>query len=175
MPSHSSERRRSWSVTPGIWPAVMLAYSAQHDCSGGRTMNPAPQPLPPTPMPSATSLATPPHGGTPGPRWRRQARPWMGTTVPLDGEDFAPHPVALIIGHVADRHGSVQQEQCRGEEKEEPCRGGGEGAGLAVAQGGEALGCAPPLHPHSDAAILAEGGAGVSSEMMDDKQTTIKS
>jgi hypothetical protein len=68
----------------------------------------------------------------------------MGTMAPLDGEDFASHPVVLIIGHVADHSSSAQQEQCRGEEKEEPCRGVGEGAGATVALGGEASRCAPP-------------------------------
>jgi hypothetical protein len=34
----------------------------------------------------------------------------MEMTAPLDGEDFALHLAALIIGHVADRCGSAQQE-----------------------------------------------------------------
>jgi hypothetical protein len=33
-----------------------------------------------------------------------------GTKAPPDGEDFALHPAALIIGHVADRRGSARQE-----------------------------------------------------------------
>jgi hypothetical protein len=30
LASHASDRRRSWSMTPSIWPAVMRAYSAWH-------------------------------------------------------------------------------------------------------------------------------------------------
>ncbi len=67
--------------------------------------------------------------------------------------------MALIIGHVADRRGSAQQEQHGGEEKEEPRRGAGEGegAGVAVARGGEASQCGPPPLPRRGAAVLAEG------------------
>jgi hypothetical protein len=114
LPSHASDRRRSWSVTPGVRPAVTLAYSARHDCGGGRAAKPAPPPppppSPPTLLPGAAPLATPPHGGPPGPGRRRRARPWMGTTAPPDVEDFVPHPAALIIDHVADRRGSARQE-----------------------------------------------------------------
>ncbi len=108
LPSHASNRRMSWSVTPGVRPAVMLAYSARHDCGGSRAAKPPPPP--PTPLPGAAPLATPPHGGPPGPGRCRRARLWTGTTAPPDGEDFAPHPAALIIGHVADHRGSARQE-----------------------------------------------------------------
>jgi hypothetical protein len=55
---------------------------------------------------------------------------------PPDGEDFAPHPAALIIGHVVVDHcGQALQEQRGGEKKEEPHRGAGEAAGAAVARG----------------------------------------
>jgi hypothetical protein len=95
-------------MSPGIRPAVTLGYSARHDGGGGRATKPAPPPLSPTPLPGAAPLATPPHGGLPGPGRRRQVRPQMGTTAPPDGEDFAPHLVVLIIGHVADRRGSAR-------------------------------------------------------------------
>ncbi len=106
LPSHASDRRRSWSVTPGVQLAVTLAYSARHNGGGGRATKPAPPPPPPTPLPGATPLATTPHGGPPGPGRRRQARPRIGTTAPPVGEDFALHLVAMIIRHVADQRGS---------------------------------------------------------------------
>jgi hypothetical protein len=71
LPSHASDRRRSWSVTPGIRPAVTLAYSARNDGGGSRAAKPTSPPPPLTLLPSATPLVTPPHGGPPGPRWRR--------------------------------------------------------------------------------------------------------
>jgi hypothetical protein len=100
------------SMTPGVRPAVTLAFSARHDGGGGRAAKPAPPPPSPspTPLPGAAPLATPPHGGPPGPGRRRRARPRTGTTAPPDGEDFAPHPAAMIIGHVADRCGSERKE-----------------------------------------------------------------
>jgi hypothetical protein len=107
LPSHASDWRRSLSVTPGVRPAVTLVYSTRQNGSGGCATKPTPPPPPPTPLPSAPPLATPPHGGPPGPGWRRQARPRTGTTAPPDGEDFAPHPAVMIIGHVADRRGSA--------------------------------------------------------------------
>ncbi len=110
LPSHASDQRMSWSVTPSIQPAVMLAYSARHDCSGGRAAKPVPPPPPPTSLTVATPLATPPHSGPSGPGRHRRAHPWTRTTATMDGEDFDPHPAALIIGHVVDRRGSAQQE-----------------------------------------------------------------
>jgi hypothetical protein len=110
LPSHASDRRMSWCVTPSVRPAVTLAYSARHDGGGGRAAKPAPPPPPLTPLPGAAPLATPPHGGSPGPGRRRRARPWTGTMAPPDGEDFAPHPAALIISHVADRRDSARKE-----------------------------------------------------------------
>jgi hypothetical protein len=109
LPSYAYDWCRSWSVTPSIRPAVMLAYSARRNGGGGHAAKPAPPPPPPPPtlLPGATPLATPPHGGPPGPGWRRRARPRTGTTAPPDREDFAPHPVVLIIGHIADRRGSA--------------------------------------------------------------------
>ncbi len=107
LPSHASDRRRSWSVTPGVRPAVTLAYSARHD---GGAAKPAPPPPSLTPLPGAAPLTTPPHGEPPGPGRRRRARPRTGTTARPDGEDFARHSAALIIGHVADRRGSARQE-----------------------------------------------------------------
>jgi hypothetical protein len=68
-----------------------------------RTRTPAPTPD----SAAQLSLATTPHGGPLGPRRHRRARPRMGMTAPPDGEDFAPHLVELIIGHIADRHGSA--------------------------------------------------------------------
>jgi hypothetical protein len=139
LPSHASDRCRSWSVTPIVWPAVTLAYSPRHDGGGGRAAKPVPPTLPPPPtlLPGAAPLATPPHGGPPGAVRHRQARTQTGMTAPPDGEDFAPHPAAFIIGHVVDHRGSVQQEQLGGEEKEEPHWGVGEVARAAVARGGK--------------------------------------
>ncbi len=162
-------------MTSGVRSAVMLAYSAQHNGSGGRAAKPAPMPLPPTPLLGAAPLATPPHGGPPGPGWGRQARHLTGMMAPPDGEDFSPHPVVLIVGHVTDRRGSAQQEQCGGEEKEEPCRGAGEAAGVVVAQGGGGIVMRPPPASLSRCGDSCGGGTGVTSETMDDKQTTIKS
>ncbi len=95
---------------------MTLAYSAQQYVGGGRAKKPVPPHLHPplTLMPGATPLATPLHGGPPGPGWRRQALPWTGMMAPLDREDFTPHLVALIIGHVAAPRGSAQQEQSGG-------------------------------------------------------------
>jgi hypothetical protein len=94
-------------MTPGIRPAVMLAYSARRNGGGGCTAKPTTLPLPPAPLPGAAPLATPPHGGLQAPGWRRQARPRTGTTVPPYREDFALYLAALIIGHVADCRGSA--------------------------------------------------------------------
>ncbi len=105
LPSHASDRRRSWSLSLGVRPAVTLAYSARHDGGGGRAAKPATPPPPPTPLPGAAPLADPPHVGPQGPGRRRRARPRTGTMAPPDGEDFAPHLAALIIGHAADRLG----------------------------------------------------------------------
>ncbi len=144
FPSHASDRHRPWSVSSGVRPAVTLAYSAIHD-DGGCAAKPAPPPPPPppTPLPGAAPLVTPPHGGPPGPGRRRRACPRTGTTAPPDGEDFAPHPAALIIGHVVDRCGSVRQEQRGGEEEEEPRRVAGEAAGAAVVRGGGGVAMRP--------------------------------
>jgi hypothetical protein len=175
LPSHASDRRRSWSVTPGVRPAVTLAYSARHNGGDGRAAKPASPPPPLTSLPSATPLVTPPHGGPPGPGWRRRACPWMGTTAPPDGEDFDPHPVVLIIGHVADRRGSARKEQRGGEEKEQPPRGVREGAGAAVARGGGGIVMRLPLPSSSRCGDSCGGSTGVSPETTDEEQTTIKS
>jgi hypothetical protein len=105
LPSHASDRRRSWSLSPGVWPAVTLAYSTRHNGGGGRAAKPAPPPLPPTQLPGAAPLADPPLIGLQGSGLGRRARPRTGTTAPPDGEDFALHPAALIIGHAADHLG----------------------------------------------------------------------
>jgi hypothetical protein len=107
LPSHASNWCRSWSMTPGVRPAVTLAYSARHDGGGGRAAKSAPAPPPPTPLIGAAPLAIPLHGGPPGPGRRQGSRPRTETTAPPDGEDFALHPAALIIGHVVDRPGSA--------------------------------------------------------------------
>ncbi len=161
-------------MTPRIRPVATLAYSAWRNGGGSRVVKPAPATPPPTALPGTTPLATQPHDGPPDPGWRRRSRPPTGTTAPLDGEDFVLHPLVLIIGHVADHRGSAQQEQCGGEEKKEPRRGAGEGAGAAVAWKGEASRCAPPLASLSRCSDSCGGGARVSSEMTDDKQTKIK-
>ncbi len=89
-------------------PALMtLVYSARHNGVGNHAAKPAPPPPSPTSLPGAAPLAISPHGRPPGPRPRQQARPRTGTMMPLDGEDFAPHPAALIISHIADRRGSA--------------------------------------------------------------------
>ncbi len=103
--------------------------------------------------------------------------------APPDGDDGTPgwgrlcpaSLAVLIIGHVADRRGSAQQEQCGGEEKEVPRRGAGEGVGAAVARGGGGVTMQPPLAFSSRCGNSCRGGAGVSSETTDDEQTTIKS
>jgi hypothetical protein len=82
LPSHASDWRRFWSVTPGIRPAMTVAYSTQHNGSGSRAAKPAPLPLPPTPLPGGTPFAIPLHGGPQGSRRRRQARPRTGKTSP---------------------------------------------------------------------------------------------
>ncbi len=105
LPSHASDRRRSWSLSSGVRPEVTLAYSARHDGGGSRAAKPAPLPKPPTPLPGAAPLADPPYVGPQGPGQSQQACPRTGTTAPPDGEHFATHPAALIIGHAADRLG----------------------------------------------------------------------
>jgi hypothetical protein len=173
LSSHASDRRMSWSVTHGVRPVVTLAYSARHDHGGGCVVKPPPPP--PNQLPGAAPLATPPHGGPLDPGRCRQARPWMGTTAPPDGGDFALHPAALIIGHVANLRGSARQELRGGEEKEEPRRGAGEAARTAVLLRWGGIAMCPPPPSSLRCGDSYGGGVGVTSEMMDDKQTTIKS
>ncbi len=89
LPSHASDRRRSWSVTPGVRPAGMLAYSARHDGGGGRAANPRPQPCPrlrcPAPppwRPHRTVGCQVPGGAGKRAPGRGRRRPRMGKTLP---------------------------------------------------------------------------------------------
>jgi hypothetical protein len=88
LPSHASDRRRSWSVTPSVWPAVMLA-SARHNGGGGCAVNPhfRPRPqlrclVPPPWQPHCTVGRQVP--GSPGKHAPGQGRrhPQMGKTLP---------------------------------------------------------------------------------------------
>ncbi len=89
LPSHASDRRRSWSVTPGIRPAVMLAYSSRHDGGGSHAANPGPRPRPrlccPAPPPwqphRTVGRQVPGGTGERAPR-RGRRRPRMGKTSP---------------------------------------------------------------------------------------------
>ncbi len=92
MPSHTSNRRRSWFVTPGVWPAVTGAYSAQHNGGNSCTAKLLPLPLPPPP--TLLPGATPPSDPTMQWAARSQATP---ASAPADGDNGAPHPAASII------------------------------------------------------------------------------
>jgi hypothetical protein len=89
LPSHASDQHRSWSVTPGIRPAVTLAYSATHDGGGGCSVNPRPHPCPqlhcpaPSPWRSHRTVGCQVLGGA-GKRAHEQGRrhPRMGKTLP---------------------------------------------------------------------------------------------
>jgi hypothetical protein len=56
LPSHASDRRRSWSVTPGVRPAVTLALPPGTMAAAAAPRNPRPRPGPriscPVPPPS---------------------------------------------------------------------------------------------------------------------------
>jgi hypothetical protein len=136
-------------VTPGVLLAVMLAYSARHNGGGGRAAKPVPPPLSPTPLPATAPLATPPHGGPPGPGRRRQAHPQMGTTAPPDGDDGAPG-----WGRLCPASGSIDHQPCI----RPPwlsttgiARGGGEGGAMPGGEGGSKGGGRPGVGRHRDA------------------------
>ncbi len=86
--SHASDRRRSWSVTPGIQPALTLAYSIRHNDGGGRAANLPPHPRPqlccPAPPPwqphRMVDLQVPGGTGESAPRWG-QRRLQIGKTL----------------------------------------------------------------------------------------------
>jgi hypothetical protein len=89
LPSHASDRRRSWSVTPGVLPAVTLAYSARHDGGGDCAANPRPRPRPrlscPAPppwRPHCTVGRQVPGGAGERAPGRGRRRPRMGKTLP---------------------------------------------------------------------------------------------
>ncbi len=89
LPSHASDQRRSWSVTPGVRPAVTLAYSARHNGGGGRAANPPPRPRPqlhcPAPppwQPHRTVGRQIPGGAGEHAPGRGRRRPRMGKTLP---------------------------------------------------------------------------------------------
>ncbi len=89
FPSHAFDWRRSWSVTPGVRPAVTLVYSARHNGGSSRSANPRPCPRPQLRCPGLPPWQ--PHrtvghqvlGGTGkhAPGWGRW-RPRMGKTLP---------------------------------------------------------------------------------------------
>ncbi len=89
LPSHASDRCRSWSATPGIWPAVTLAFSARHNGGGSRAGNPHPRSRPRLCCPALPPWR--PHrtvgrqvlgnAGEHAPGWERR-RPRMGKTLP---------------------------------------------------------------------------------------------
>jgi hypothetical protein len=89
LPSDASDRRRSWSMTPGVRPAVTLVYSARHDGGGGRTANPHPRPHPrlhcqmppPWQLHCMVGHQVPGGEGKRAPGWG-QRRPRMGKTSP---------------------------------------------------------------------------------------------
>ncbi len=95
--------------------------------------------------------------------------------MPPDREVVTPHLAALIIGHVADCRGQARQEQRGREEKEEPCLGAEEAAGAAVAQVWGGVAMRPPPASSLWCGNSCRGGTGVTLEMMDDNQKTIKS
>jgi hypothetical protein len=158
LPSHASDRRRSWSVTPGVRPAVTLAYSARHDVGGGRAANPRPRPRPnsaarrhplgdPTARWAARSWAAPasapPDGDDGAPGWGR-LRPASGG---VDHRPYSRPPWLSTTGIVRGREGGATPGGGGG------CGGGGRAGGGGVAM----LRCGDPLRPRRGAAILAEG------------------
>jgi hypothetical protein len=168
-------------------PAQVLVRDSRHP-SGGDTGKFCPaqwrrQPRCKTRVPAPTPDSAAQHHplGDPTARWTARSRvapacmPLDGDNSTPDGEDFNPHPVVLIIGHVADHRGSAQKEQRGGEEKEQPRQGVREGIGAAVAQGGGGIVMWPPLPSLSLWGNSCGGGTGVSPETTDKEQTTIKS
>jgi len=166
LPSHASDRCRSWSVTPGVRLAVTLAYSARHDGGGSRALNPHPRPRPhaPAPAPAPDSAARRCPLGDPTARWtaRFQAVP---ARVPPDWDDGAPG-----WGRLSPASGGVDHQPCIrppwlsmngtvwGGGEGGATSGGGEGCGGGGCPGGrEASLCSPPPCPCRGAAILAEG------------------
>ncbi len=148
----------SWSVTPGVRPAVTLAYSARHDCGGGRVAKPASSPPPPTPLPGAASWRPQrtvgrqvPGGAGERALGRGRRRPGRGRLCPASGSvDHRPcsRPPWLSTRGIA--RGGRRRRSHAG--------GAGEAARTAVSRGwrGVAM-CPPPPRPHRGAAILAEG------------------
>ncbi len=88
LPSQASYRCRSWSVTPGVRPAVTLVYSSQNNGGSGHATKPMPlpPPPPPTPLTETAPLANSPHGGPPGPGQRGKRAPGQGRWCPWTGK-----------------------------------------------------------------------------------------
>ncbi len=188
---------------PRLRPAQVLVHDSRHPTGGDagvfrpargwrrlcrktRTLT-----LPPTPLPGAA----PP--GNPTVWWA--ARSWVvPTSVPPDGDDGTPgrerlRPATCGIdhqpdihvmqaGHVAECRGAAQQEQHKGRRRRSCAAtatagtGAGAGVGVAVAQeggGGVAI-LPPPPASLSWCSNSGEGGAGVSSDTMDNEQMLTK-
>ncbi len=167
MPSYASDRRRSWSVTSGVRPAVTLAYSARHDVGGGRAANPRPRP-----RPRLRCLAPPP--------WRPHRT--VGRQIPGGAGERAPG-----WGRLRPASGGVDHRPCsrppwlgmngivRGGGEGGATPGGGGGCGGGGRAGGGGVAMRPPPASSSRCVDSCGGGAGVTSETTDDEQTTIKS
>ncbi len=180
-------RKAPAGAKPCLRPAQVLVHDSRRPAGGdasvfrpaGWRRQPHRKTCAPAPVPNSTAWRQPP--GDPNARWAARSRaapasaPPAGTTEPPDGEDFTLHPAALIIGHVADRRGSAQQEWHGEEEKEEPRWGAGEAVRVAVAQGWGGVAMGPPPLSLLRCGDSCGGGEGVTSETADDKQATIKS
>jgi hypothetical protein len=179
LPSHTSNQRRPWSMTPGVRPAVTWAYSDWHYGSGGHAAKPTTLPLflPPTLPPDATPPATPLRGGPPGSRQRRQARPWTGKTVPRIRQHPSSTQQPCRAGGPYSRPGQsttgTVQEGAGGGAAPPPLWWGWGGGGGCAGGGGIAM-PPPPLVSLLRCNNSGGLGAGVSLETTDDKQTTNK-
>jgi hypothetical protein len=96
LPSHASDRRRSWSMAPGVQLVVTRAYSAWHNGSGGGAAHPTPAPAP---APTPGSVTRCPHP--------RQPRRAVGQRPASGGIDHQPADHVVQVGHESDRHGAA--------------------------------------------------------------------
>jgi hypothetical protein len=185
LPSHATDRRRSWSVTAGVRPAVMQAYPSRHDGGGVRARKPVPPPPPPppTPPPGTTPPATPPRVGPPGPGRRRRVRHRTGTTAPRiqrrqssTGRPCRPvRPYSRLPR--CSTTGRARGGGGGGAGRRRRCGGGGargRGWGRQSRKKGEGLRCCPPPASLSRCGDSLGGGTGVSSKMTDDKRMANK-
>jgi hypothetical protein len=156
LPSHASDQRMSWSVTPGIRPAVTLACPAQW------RQRPHCKNRAPAPTPDSAAQRHP--LGDPTAWWA--TRSWVAPAcMPLDGDDSTPGR-----GRLRPASGGVDYWPCSRPPRlstKGTARGGGGGVATPGGEGGRGGGgrvgggggivSGSPTRPHCGAAILVEG------------------